>query len=151
MTVFVLGNPDLEDDNVAVRLLPRLKKQFPEITFKHIDPLDGLGENLICRTSDLPAGRQAIVRIYDKNLNNQKERIIIIDTIKGISKVTIFNDLSQFAASHRRMTMHDFDLYDELILLQKLKKLPKIAIIGLPWGVSEKDIWNDLTKTIQSI
>ena len=49
------------------------------------------------------------------------------------------------------MTMHDFDLYDELALLQKLKKLPKVAIIGIPWGESEKDIWNDLLKTIQSI
>ena len=119
----------MEDDNIAVRILPRLKKQFPEIEFKHIDPLEGFMENLI----------------------NQNEKIVIIDAVKGISEVTLFDDLSRFTAAHRRMTMHDFDLYDDLVLLQKLKKLPKIAIIGIPWGVSEKDIWNNLAKIIQSI
>ena len=151
MKIFVLGNPDLAGDDIAQRILPRLKKQFPNIGFKHIDPLEGFGENLMCRTSDLPAGRQAIVRMYDKSLNDPKEGIVIIDAVKGISKVTLFNNLNRFTAAHRRMTMHDFDLYDELILLQKLKKLPKIAIIGIPWGVSEKDIWNNLAKIIQSI
>lgn len=145
MKIFVLGNPDLEGDDVAVRLMPRLKKQFPEIEFKHIDPLEGLGENPICRTSDDR-------RIYDKKSDQKNnERIVIIDAVKGISKVKRFDDLAQFVSTHKRLTMHDFDLYDELILLQKLKKLPKIAIIGLPWGVSEKDIWNSLEKMIESL
>lgn len=144
MKIFVLGNPDLRSDDIAVRILPRLKIQFPKIEFKHIDPLEGFGDNQICRTSD---DRQ----IYDKKLSNEKENIVIIDAVQGISKVKRFDDLAQFVSAHRKLTMHDFDLYDELILLQKLKKLPKVAIIGLPWGVFENEIWDDLVKTIQSI
>lgn len=144
MKIFVLGNLDLKGDDIVMRLLPKLKKQFPKIKFKHIDPLEGFGENLICSISDDR-------RIYDKKESGGNEQIIIIDAIKGISKVKRFDDLAQFVSAHKRLTMHDFDLYDELILLQKLKKLPKIAIIGLPWGVSEKDIWNDLTIFIQAI
>ena len=145
MKIFVFGNPDLAGDNMALRILPKLQKKFPLIQFIHKDPLEnwtlGNGE---------PSGR----RLNDRQICDQKpekEKIIIIDAVKGISKVTVFDGLENFTAAHKRMTMHDFDLYDELALLQKLKKLPKVAIIGIPWGESEKDIWNDLLKTIQSI
>ena len=145
MKIFVFGNPDLAGDNMALRILPKLQKKFPLIQFIHKDPL----ENWTLDNGEL-SGR----RLNDRQICDQKpekEKIIIIDTVKGISKVTMFDGLENFTAAHKRMTMHDFDLYDELALLQKLKKLPKVAIIGIPWGESEKDIWNDLLKTIQAI
>jgi len=145
MKIFVFGNPDLAGDNMALRILPKLQKKFPLIQFIHKDPL----ENWTLDNGE-PSGR----RLNDRQICDQeseKEKIIIIDAVKGISKVTVFGGLENFTAAHKRMTMHDFDLYDELALLQKLKKLPKVAIIGIPWGESEKDIWNDLLKTIQSI
>ena len=145
MKIFVFGNPDLAGDNIALRILPKLQKKFPLIQFIHKDPL----ENWTLDNGE-PSGR----RLNDRQICDQeseKEKIIIIDAVKGISKVTVFDGLENFTAAHKRMTMHDFDLYDELALFQKLKKLPKVAIIGIPWGESEKDIWNDLLKTIQSI
>jgi len=145
MKIFVFGNPDLAGDNMALRILPKLQKKFPLIQFIHKDPL----ENWTLDNGE-PSGR----RLNDRQICDQeseKEKIIIIDAVQGISEVKIFEDLKQFVATHRRITMHDFDLYDELALLQKLKKLPKVAIIGIPWGESEKDIWNDLLKTIQAI
>jgi len=145
MKIFVFGNPDLAGDNIALRILPKLRKKIPLIQFIHKDPL----ENWTLDNED-PSGR----RLNDRQICDQeskKEKIIIIDAVKGISKVTMFDGLENFTAAHKRMTMHDFDLYDELALLQKLKKLPKVAIIGIPWGESEKDIWNDLLKTIQAI
>ena len=135
----------MASDNIALRILPKLQKKFPLIQFIHKDPL----ENWVLDNED-PSGR----RLNDRQICDQKpekEKIIIIDTVKGISKVTVFDGLENFTAVHKRITMHDFDLYDELALLQKLKKLPKVAIIGIPWGESEKNIWNDLLKTIQSI
>jgi len=135
----------LAGDNIALRILPKLQKRFPLIQFIHKDPL----ENWVLDNEE-PSGR----RLNDRQICDQeseKEKIVIIDAVKGISKVTVFDGLENFTAAHKRMTMHDFDLYDELALLQKLKKLPKVAIIGIPWGESEKDIWNDLLKTIQSI
>ena len=145
MKIFVFGNPDLAGDNIALRILPKLQKKFPLIQFIHKDPL----ENWTLDNGE-PSGR----RLNDRQICDQeseKEKIVIIDAVKGISKVTVFDGLENFTAAHKRMTMHDFDLYDELALLQKLKKLPKVAIIGIPWGESEKDIWSDLLKTIQSI
>ena len=145
MKIFVFGNPDLAGDNMALRILPKLQKKFPLIQFIHKDPL----ENWTLDNGE-PSGR----RLNDRQICDQeseKEKIIIIDAVKGISKVTVFDGLENFTAAHKRMTMHDFDLYDELVLLQKLKKLPEVAIIGIPWGESEKDIWNDLLKTIQAI
>ena len=145
MKIFVFGNPDLASDNIALRILPKLQKKFPLIQFIHKDPL----ENWTLDNGEL-SGR----RLNDRQICDQKpekEKIIIIDAVKGISKVTVFDGLENFTAVHKRITMHDFDLYDELALLQKLKKLPKVAIIGIQWGESEKDIWNDLLKTIQAI
>ena len=145
MKIFVFGNPDLAGDNMALRILPKLQKKFPLIQFIHKDPL----ENWTLDNGEL-SGR----RLNDRQICDQKpekEKIIIIDTVKGISKVTVFDGLENFTAAHKRMTMHDFDLYDELALLQKLKKLPKVAIIGIPWGVAEINIWGDLVKTIQAI
>lgn len=124
MKIIILGNPDLESDNVAVKLLPKLQKEFPRAQFEHWDP------------------------------NEEKEfgeRLVLVDMAKGIEKVTRFDDLSQFVAAHGRMTMHDYDLYDDLMLRLKLKKLPSVTIVGIPWGISEKDIWNDLVKTIGSL
>ena len=169
MKIFVFGNPDLAGDNMALRILPKLQKKFPLIQFIHKDPLENLtldnGEPSGRRLNDRQICDQKLEnkkiinfkgcrtsddrRIYDKK--ESEESIVIIDAVQGISKVTVFDGLENFTAAHKRMTMHDFDLYDELVLLKKLKKLPKVAIIGIPWGESEKDIWNDLLKTIQSI
>jgi len=173
MKIFVFGNPDLAGDNIALRILPKLQKKFPLIQFIHKDPLENwvlydedpsgrrLNDRQICdqefeNTKIINSKECRILndrRIYDKKLNNEKkidDSIVIIDAVQGITKVRVFNDLRQFISAHKKLTMHDFDLYDELMLLQKLKKLPKVAIIGIPWGESEKDIWNDLLKIIQA-
>src|SRR3990167_4276264 len=145
MKIFVFGNPDLAGDNMALRILPKLQKKFPLIQFIHKDPL----ENWTLDNGE-PSGR----RLNDRQICDQEpenEKIVIIDAVQGISKVKLFDNLDQFTTAHKRLTMHDLDLYDELILLQKIKKLPKVAIIGIPRGESEKDIWNDLLKTIQAI
>ncbi|TAN57989.1 hypothetical protein EPN15_02395 [Patescibacteria group bacterium] len=174
MKIFVFGNPDLAGDNIALRILPKLRKKFPLIQFIHKDPLenwvsdneDQSGRRLIDRQiCDQKIENKKIIdfkgcrisddrQIYDKKLNNGKkihDSIVIIDAVQGIIKVRVFNDLRQFISVHKKLTMHDFDLYDELMLLQKLKILPKIAIIGIPWGVKEKDIWKSLVSVISSL
>lgn len=175
MKIFVFGNPDLAGDNIVFQILPKLRKKFPRIQFIHKDPL----ESWVLDSAD-PSGRRFDDRsMRDQKFKNKKikvdnskkcrisddrhiydikekhikkdDKLIILDTVKGISKVTIFEDLKNFSAAHKRTTVHDFDLYDELALLQKLKKLPKIAIIGVSWGVKQKDVWDSLTAAIQSI
>ena len=111
MKVFVFGNPDLDFDSFPLRILPRLKKQLPKIDFEIKDPNEEW---------EVP------------------EEIIIIDTVAGINKPTVFENLENFSAPPR-VSAHDFDTYTNLKYLQKLGKIKKIEIIGLPSMIS-KDV-----------
>ena len=64
--------------------------------------------------------------------------MIIIDTVVGIDKPTVFENLENFSAPPR-VSAHDFDAYTNLKYLQKLGKIKKIEIIGLPSMIS-KDV-----------
>jgi len=102
--VYVFGNPDIKEDSLPLKILPLLQKKFPDISFRVLDPNEEW---------DAP------------------ENLVIIDTVLGIDKVIVFNDLDQFALAPR-VSLHDFDAYANLRLLQKLGKLRGIKIIGIP-------------------
>ena len=104
MKISVFGNPDLDEDNAAIKLIPRLKKQYPKAEIKIEDPSEGLK----------PA-----------------DDWLIVDVCQGISRVTEFEDLDRFAAV-RRVSVHDYDLSMELKLLKKLGKIKSLKIICVP-------------------
>jgi Ni,Fe-hydrogenase maturation factor len=111
MTVFVFGNEDVAADSLPVRILPELRRKFPDADFRLKDPNEDF---------ELP------------------EDAVIIDTVAGLEEVRVFNSPDDFQAPPR-MTLHDFDLFSHLQLLKKLGKLPeKIKIIGLPPTISEE-------------
>jgi hypothetical protein len=110
MTVFVFGNPDLEKDSLALKILPALQKEFPRIKFVVQDPNEEW---------DVP------------------EELVVIDNVVGIDGVRIFEGLKEFIASPR-VSLHDFDALTNLCYLQKLGKLKKIKIIGLPATMSKE-------------
>lgn len=103
-TIFVFGNSELPADSLPLKILPELKRIFPEIDFQVKDPNE------------------------DWNI---PEELTIIDTVQRIKDVAIFKDLDNFEKAPR-LTMHDFDAYANLLLLKKLGKLKKIKIIGIP-------------------
>ena len=109
MIVYVFGNPDLPADSLPLRILPELEKNFPRVQFRVKDPNEEW---------DVP------------------EELVVIDTVQGVNKVTVFNDLARFIAAPR-VTMHDFDALANLRYLQKLGKLKKIKIIGVPPAMDE--------------
>lgn len=117
-TIYILGNPLLPTDSLPVNILPQLQKNCPDFSFEVFDP-----------TEDLP-------------LDTDQE-FIFIDTVIGIDTVIIFHDLRYFAYSPR-VTVHDFDLPLNLGVLQKLGKIKKITIIGIPQE-------SNTQKTIQEI
>lgn len=123
MTVWIFGNPDYEPDALPLKILPVLEKQLPDLEFIIKDPNEDWG---------LP------------------ERLIIIDTVQGIDRVTKFESLAQFA-SGARTTMHDFDLGMKLQWLAKLKKLPPFVIIGLPMGAREAEIVDEAVTALREI
>ncbi len=112
LQVFVFGNLDLQEDNLPMRILPKLKKRFPNVGFVVRDPHEEW---------DIP------------------ENMIVLDTVVGIKDVRIFSDLKKFQPPPR-VSMHDFDAYANLRLLQKLGKLKKINIIGVPPMMSESEV-----------
>ncbi len=104
MIVFVFGNPDLPMDSLPLRILPELRKRLPDIDFQVKDPNEEW---------DVP------------------EELTVIDTVVGLKEPRVFDGLDAFSSAPR-LTMHDFDAYANLKLLQKIGRLKKIRIIGLP-------------------
>lgn len=110
MDIYIFGNPDLEEDSLPIKLIPELEKQFPSHRFIIKDPNEEW---------EIP------------------EELVVIDTVSGIDQVTIFNDLKQFVSAPR-VSLHDFDAFTNLIYLQKLGKLKKIKIIGVPQEIEKE-------------
>jgi len=119
-TIYIFGNPDLEMDSLPLRVLPALRARFPDIDFIVLDPNEEW---------KIP------------------EEMVMIDTVVGIKELTIFNDLKFFVEAPR-VSVHDFDAFFNLIYLQKLGKLKKIKIFGLPPDMAETTAEEVLTKAI---
>lgn len=113
MIISVFGNAMVEKDAALIRLLPWLKKQFPQHTFVFQDPV----EDLI-----IP-----------------KEEWWILDLAEGIKRVTVFSDLNKFVGS-KGLSVHGYDLFLELKLQQKLGNLPPLKIIAIPITMPAKEI-----------
>ena len=112
MKISVFGNPDLKEDNAAIKLIPSLKKKYPEAEIRVEDPSGGLE----------PA-----------------EDWLIVDACEGIDKLTEFEDLDKFE-SLRRVSVHDYEVVMELKLLKKLGKIKKLKIIAVPGGITPKQV-----------
>lgn len=108
MKISVFGNPDLKEDNAAIKLIPSLKKKYPGAEIKIEDPAEGL------KPPSPPAGGW-----------------IIVDACQGIKKITVFEDLDKFE-SLRRVSVHDYEVATELKLLKKLGKIKKLKILAVP-------------------
>jgi len=120
MDIWLLGNPDLPQDSLPLRLRPQLVKEFPRINFVIQDPLE-----------EWPV----------------KDRLIIIDTVEGLNEVRVFTSLDDFISTPL-VTMHDFDLKNELSLRAKLGKLPPFVIIGLPPQLSAAEAIRQLKPVL---
>ncbi|MBI3963845.1 MAG: hypothetical protein HY341_02495 [Candidatus Kerfeldbacteria bacterium] len=123
MTIWVFGNPDLPSDALPIRLVPELRRRYPEHTFALRDPLEEW---------DVP------------------DDLVILDTVKGITAVTEFKNLDGFSDSPR-VTMHDYDLGTTLKWLRKLGKLPAVRIIGIPPNAEEADVLRDLEPILKAL
>ena len=119
MKIYVSGNKLVKKDSLPLKIMPKLRKHFPEIEFKELDP-----------TENLPS-----------------ENLIVIDTVLGIDKVKLFSDIDSFK-SGSSYSVHDYDLLFELKLNKKLGKLKNIKILGIPANLSEKEAFDQLKKEI---
>lgn len=122
--ILVFGNPLVEKDNLAIKLLPKLQKSFPNIPFIHLDPTE--------------------------NLDQFGEELTVIDVVENIPGPIIIKEINQLAIQ-KIHSMHDFDLAYNLKLLEKLGKLKKITIFGLPTSMNEDKALGWLKKNLKTL
>lgn len=123
--ILVFGNPIVRIDNTPLVLIGRLRKEFPKIEFKEFDP--------------------------NENLEKEGSELDIIDTVEGISKVTLITEKDIGAITTQRIySMHDFDLGYSLKLLKKMGYLKSFRIFGVPMKMSRKEAFKQLTALIRS-
>jgi hypothetical protein len=108
MTIYIFGNELSKSDNKPYKMVSQLKKEFKSLVFEEKDP----NENFIPESG-----------------------AVIIDTVKGISQVTVFDSMEYFLG-HSMISPHDYDLGFHLALLHKLGKLDNVQIIGIPEKIS---------------
>ena len=113
MKITVFGNPDLEIDNLPIRLLLRLREVFPDVEFEMEDP-----NNL-----DLPDIAPG-------------EEWIIMDAVAGIREVC-WLAVEDIATPTAHLTAHDYDLASYLLLAKKALGTLPIRILGIPMAMSE--------------
>lgn len=124
MKILVFGNELVELDSLALRLLPRLKKEFLEIDFFEADSTESLQE-------------------HGRKLN-------VLDVVLGIENVRVL-DLEDFEKlqTSKIFSMHDFDLGYNLKLLKKMNLIDSVRIICLPMGMKEDVAFNQLQSILR--
>lgn len=126
MKILVFGNPLLEKDNLALRILPRLKKQFSKN--KNIDFVEADST---------------------EDLQKQGRNLIILDVAMDIKEIEIIDDLDRLATG-KLYTMHDFDLGHNLKIFQKLNLIDSVKIIAIPQEMDEEEAFEEVCGKINS-
>jgi Ni,Fe-hydrogenase maturation factor len=121
--IYIFGNPLLDFDNLPLKIASKLQEEFPKIDFVISDP----NENI-------------------KPINGE---LFIIDTVEGIDRVMLIDDVDKIQ-TQKLYSLHDFDLAFNLKLLQKIGRLKKIKIFGVPMEGNEEKILNQLKIRIKS-
>lgn len=120
--VYCFGNPLLKEDSLPFLLIPQLREEFPGIEFVEANSPDDIEE---------------------------QEKMLILDTAKGITKAAVLNDIDALC-SNRACSLHDFDLGMTLKLMQKMGKLKKVQIFCIPMGYSKAKAFAELKGLIKT-
>ena len=123
--VLVFGNRLINNDSVPLKLIPNLKKEFPDIDFMEFDSTE--------------------------EIENEGSIIYILDSVENIDQVTIIRDIDRIEISKHLYTMHDMDLGYMLKLMKKVNMIDDIVIFGIPIkGIPKSEILNQLKEKIRS-
>jgi Ni,Fe-hydrogenase maturation factor len=124
--VLCFGNKFIEMDSLPLILYKKLKNKIPSVEFVHCE-----SPNEIMDYAD-----------YDN--------VFILDTVKGIRDVSIICDLD-LLKERKIFTSHDFDLGFFLKVLNSIKKMKNIKIIGIPTSYKEDEAEKKVKKILTSI
>ncbi len=124
MKVLVFGNPLVERDSIALRLLPALRKRFPEVEFKEFDAAE--------------------------NLEDEGPDLVILDSAEGIRRVMLIEDIAALSTGSI-YSMHDFDLSLTLKLLRKMGAVNSVRIIAVPSRFPLRKALSGCSKLLSSL
>jgi len=124
-TIYILGNLNLEIDSLPLKLIPKFREAFPDISFEILDPTENVPED---------------------------EHLVIIDTIINSDEVRILKDIEKIQNSPT-CSLHDFDLGIQLKLIKKLGKIKDVTIIGVPplSMISEEEAFGGIKREIDNL
>lgn len=124
MKILVFGNPLVERDNLALKIMPKLQGSFPDIEFKELDPTE--------------------------SLKDEGRNLRIIDVAEGINEIIVLNDIDKLETI-KSVSMHDFDLSYNLKLLKKIGKLDSVKIIAIPIGMDEDEAFKGVSLVLKEM
>lgn len=119
--ITVFGNETEEADNLAVRLVPELRKRMKRVDFRIMDPTE--------------------------SIEPPSDPWIILDVGVGIEKVTVVEDLTQLDYV-KGSSVHDYDVYLDLRIREKLGQLPKLKIILIPFDGNREKMLNEIVRLL---
>lgn len=120
--IYLFGNPLLDFDSLPLDLISDLRLVFPEIDFREVDP--------------------------NENLKPIDKKMIIIDTIEGITEVTLVTKVDELL-SEQMYSMHDLDLGFNLKLLQGIGLLEEVLIFGIPMKIEKQAALEQLVSLMR--
>jgi hypothetical protein len=124
LIVSVFGNEVEEKDNLVVRLVPQLKKLLPQLDFHIADPTE--------------------------NIKPPSDPWIILDVGMGIDEVVVIEDLKQLDYV-KGQSVHDYDVYMDLRLREKVGQLPKMKIILVPYEWEEERAIKEVARHLDQM
>ena len=99
--IYVLGNILVKEDSFPIKIIPLLKKKFPEHEFIEFDPSENFPK---------------------------QEKLTIIDTVTNAKKICLIRDINKIELNNI-CSLHDFDLGYNLKLMKKFGMVKNVNII----------------------
>lgn len=122
--VTVFGNMVEEKDNLVVGLLAELRQRLEDVDFVVADPTE--------------------------DLEPASDPWIILDVGMGIDRVVVVDDLQQLEQVPGQ-SVHDFDVYLELRLKEKIGRLPDIRIVIVPFDMDQGQALNEIELALSEL
>jgi len=124
LKILVFGNPLVDADSIALRLMPLLQKKFPLVSFKEFDAAE--------------------------NLEKEGRDLVILDSAVGIGKVALLDGIESLSGG-KACSMHDFDLAMTLKLLVKMGSIDSVRIIAVPSSMPPGKALGAVSRLLSSL
>ncbi len=116
----------VEEDSVPLKILQKLRVQFPDNEFIEFDAAE--------------------------DLEREGRELLILDAVEGIPDVLVLGleDVDKVLAP-KAYSMHDFDLGVTLKLLNKMGMLDSVKIVGVPTGMGAEEAFPKVCAALKAI